>query len=363
MAYYDKKIVYLSEMEYGSRIKGAGFVRIEFRGRACSLDMHVSGLAEIKDDKYNIYVTSKSEDECAIGEIYIHGGRGQWQGSYENGMLSERNGQEGLSINCTDIEQFVIRISDIKTVKGSTGMRGGQLRAAQMMENTKEKNAQMIEKEDEGARQKRKKAVERAAQMMEEADDAALKRGGRTKEGTVPMTGEAEEALGSGCISRSRTTNEKYRWGEAIGKTWEFCRKEIKQATDEQEQVIDNDCKIQMDAVILNDKWEQLCRIYQVVHPYEDEREYITIQPKDFVIMTGDYQHLANNSFLLHGFYNYRHIVLGREPDGCFYLGVPGVYYEREKMVALMFGFEAFECKAGRAEAGRFGYYLRKVQI
>ena len=32
---------------------------------------------------------------------------------------------------------------------------------------------------------------------------------------------------------------------------------------------------------------------------YEDEREYISIQPRDFVIMTSDYQHLANNSFLL----------------------------------------------------------------
>ena len=121
--------------------------------------------------------------------------------------------------------------------------------------------------------------------------------------------------------------------------------------------------KIQLEDVILNDKWEQLKQIYSVVHPYKDERQYIAIQPKDFVIMTGDYQHLANNSFLLHGFYNYRHIVLGRETDNNFYLGVPGVYYEREKMVALMFGFEAFECDGGRAEAGKFGYYLRKVKI
>ena len=122
--------------------------------------------------------------------------------------------------------------------------------------------------------------------------------------------------------------------------------------------------EIRIEEVILNDKWAQLCQTYPVVHPYEDEREYISIQPKDFVIMTGDYQHLANNSFLLHGFYNYRHLILGREWQGdCFYLGVPGVYYEREKMVARMFGFEAFECSGGRAEAGRFGYYLRKVNI
>ena len=125
--------------------------------------------------------------------------------------------------------------------------------------------------------------------------------------------------------------------------------------------------EVKMDEMILNDKWEQLCQMYPVVHPYEDDRKYISIQPKDFVVMTGDYQHLANNSFLLHGFYNYRHIILGREPSnqtgGDFFLGVPGVYYEREKMVALMFGFEAFECCGGKAEPGKFGYYLRRVKI
>ena len=69
-----------------------------------------------------------------------------------------------------------------------------------------------------------------------------------------------------------------------------------------------------------------------------------------------------NNSFLLHGFYNYRHVILGKEGE-VHYLGVPGVFYEREKMVALMFGFEAFECCGGKAEPGKFGYYLRRVRI
>ena len=78
--------------------------------------------------------------------------------------------------------------------------------------------------------------------------------------------------------------------------------------------------------------------------------------------MSGKYQHLVNNSFLLHGFYNYRHVILGKEGEA-YYLGVPGVFYEREKMVALMFGFEAFECESGESKAGEFGYYLRKVEL
>lgn len=115
------------------------------------------------------------------------------------------------------------------------------------------------------------------------------------------------------------------------------------------------------DHPLKEDKWEQILDTYEQIHPYGDERVYVKIEPKDFVILQSNYQHLVNNSFLLHGFYNYRYIILGKEQD--YYLGVPGVFYEREKMVALMFGFEAFECPGGNVRAGEFGYYLRKVEL
>ncbi len=112
---------------------------------------------------------------------------------------------------------------------------------------------------------------------------------------------------------------------------------------------------------LYENKWEQLLSTYERIHPYGDNRVYVKLEPKDFIVLRENYQHLVNNSFLLHGFYNYRYLILGKE--GEFYLGVPGVFYEREKMVALMFGFEAFECEGGEAEEGKFGYYLRKVEL
>ena len=121
-------------------------------------------------------------------------------------------------------------------------------------------------------------------------------------------------------------------------------------------------------APVLEDKWEQLQQNYQTVHPFGDQRVFLTIEPKDFVVLQAPFQKLVNNSFLLHGFYNYRHLILGpdKELGGGervrFYLGVPGTYFEREKMVAVMFGFEGFEC-AGAVEIGKFGYYMRRVEL
>lgn len=117
------------------------------------------------------------------------------------------------------------------------------------------------------------------------------------------------------------------------------------------------------------DKWEQILDTYDQIHPYGDGRIYVKIAPKDFIILSSNCQHLVNNSFLLHGFYNYRYVILGKgersgaSPEGDYCLGVPGVFYEREKMVALMFGFEAFECEGGDPKPGDFGYYLRKVEL
>lgn len=123
------------------------------------------------------------------------------------------------------------------------------------------------------------------------------------------------------------------------------------------------------------DKWEQLCRNYRQLHPFGD-KTYISLTPRDFVVLRKEYQQLVNNSFLLHGFYNYRHLILGKEAvkeGDVYYLGVPGTYYDREKMVAVMFGFEGFEASGtapnqtenteGATAPGTFGYYMKRVEI
>lgn len=117
---------------------------------------------------------------------------------------------------------------------------------------------------------------------------------------------------------------------------------------------------------LLEDKWQQIWAIYPHIHPFQDEREYLSISPADFVLLSGEAYRAANNSFLLHGYYNYDHLILTKiEKRGeiSYYIGVPGNYYEREKQVAVMFGFESFECGAEPAQAGDFGYYMMRTQL
>lgn len=147
--------------------------------------------------------------------------------------------------------------------------------------------------------------------------------------------------------------------------------KEIADEKKVDEKIVEEDTKREMQILpeaACEDKWEQLLRCYKKVHPFGDDRVFLSVEPKDFIILQAPYQRLVNNSFLLHGFYNYRHMILGPDKEigngegTCFYLGVPGTYFEREKMVAIMFGFEGFECD-GAVEVGKFGYYMRRVEL
>ena len=119
-------------------------------------------------------------------------------------------------------------------------------------------------------------------------------------------------------------------------------------------------------AGLAENKWLQLWKIYPHITPFKDEREYLTIGPEDFVILPAKYYRMANNSFLLHGYYNYRHLILCRmEQKGqpVFYIGVPGNYFDREKEVAVLFGFESFECAKEPVRTGDYGYYMMRVEL
>ncbi len=56
--------------------------------------------------------------------------------------------------------------------------------------------------------------------------------------------------------------------------------------------------------------------------------------------------HLANNSFLIHGLWNYGYLVLKtlvEENETKLYLGVPGIFEKPEMVMAVVFGFPKFE--------------------
>lgn len=106
--------------------------------------------------------------------------------------------------------------------------------------------------------------------------------------------------------------------------------------------------------------------------PEEKEHSWkITkIQRNEISILPRCEWRLANNNFLLHGYYNYRHLVL-IDDGNVLKLGIPGIYHEKEARAAAAFGFPEFvgeedikltlepeECNPDQ----QFGYWCRQVR-
>ncbi len=99
-------------------------------------------------------------------------------------------------------------------------------------------------------------------------------------------------------------------------------------------------------------------------------RRYEKIQRQDLSRLPRREWRLANNSFLLHGFYNYHHLLYIEDGDK-IWIGVPGIYHEKEKAAANAFGFPEFqrltdmELELSEEEKNTyddFGYWCRQVE-
>lgn len=98
-----------------------------------------------------------------------------------------------------------------------------------------------------------------------------------------------------------------------------------------------------------NAVWEELCREHKPAALFEEwDTQCIQLELKDLRSLPKKYWYLGNNSFLLHGFFNYRYLVLGRTAEERWFLGVPGVYQRQEARDGGYFRFPGILCRRPR---------------
>lgn len=116
--------------------------------------------------------------------------------------------------------------------------------------------------------------------------------------------------------------------------------------------------------------WEKLTESHPVFAPFENPgAECIQIELKELRELPKRYWYLGNNSFLLHGFFNYRYLVVGKTEESRWFIGVPGIYQRQERVMAAIFGFPEFipTAASGKGEekeepVNRFGCWYRYIE-
>lgn len=111
------------------------------------------------------------------------------------------------------------------------------------------------------------------------------------------------------------------------------------------------------------DIWEQFLKSHPASMPFSEKNiTCIKIELKDIRELPRKYWYLGNNSFLLHGFFNYRYLVLGKieeDNEDKWFLGVPGIYQNQERVMAIIFGFPEF---MPEQVENRFGCWYRFIE-
>ena len=122
----------------------------------------------------------------------------------------------------------------------------------------------------------------------------------------------------------------------------------------------------------LQETWslpEYMERLPELKLPFDGvRRKCCRMTLKDLERMPKEWDFLKENHFLLHGYYEYQHLLLGQlcaRHGERFVIGVPGEYDMREQYMAESFGFQDFSpIEQGKKRRGSFGYwyyYLTKA--
>ncbi len=360
---YFRKIIYLCEINGGECRGNIGFVKLSKKQTRFKIEISLSGDWSLKGEK--VYLLDK--DKHAVNKIFF-------------GTITE----EGNDISITK------QTSEAGMLKGKLagvliGGEGYVVCAGTDDESVRVEDYVKAEREDvsekvEGVR-KEPESVEEERQREREKMDAE---GGGESEGVAPeeiggdieKESEVEESGRKEAVRVKREPERKPEEDQAMLNDGEICdlekssEKEIgikgeempEEEMPEEEEMIEVEVEEEHDQAYI---FRKLFTAKPNMYPFEDDEmeKCVQISPGDFSDFPKEYWHMGSNTFLLQGYYNYRHLILARDKEKV-YVGIPGQYHRRDKYMADMFGFGRFKSILRKKERlGDFGYWMMEIEV
>jgi len=353
---YERNIRYLDDIKNGEKIGNAGYVKIECVDMECNIHVHITKLADVGNCTRDVYLCGQKDG--VLGNVLLQGGRG----SLVRKKLSIDDLCEGISYE--ELERIHIRIGNTREL------------VCQWKEKTQEAKAQEAKAQETKAQETRaqearaQEAKAQEANAQEENAQEENVQGAKVQESKMQEINPQEAKKPDSDCQEVKIHNKKVSKSEDSKS--ENIKPEALQAASEQGINIQEITVQERTSLPLfrngfqDSKWKQLSAIYPHISPFRDERDYLSIGPGDFVLLPAKYYRLVNNSFLLHGFYDYGHMILARTQkrgEEQFFLGVPGNFHEKNRQAAILYGFESFECRKEPAEEGDYGYFMIRIEL
>ena len=411
MSDYRRLISYIYAYEGGEKGKNIGFAKIDMRGPQCRIQVNVKKVYVGSSD-VGVYLLHAG-GELLLGRIFIRSGAGEYrtqvQSENVDGSGLRMEDCYGLTIHevenawqsyTTIWEDAVAQTAEIQLADVTAENLRKQKEEQERKE--KEQKEREVQKRASMAQNKIQVPAKQAVQRDSEAQVQATELEGMTEKteaaelDTEPVPAQVSEPVSesfsepiaesitkpglesvmqeaaqelpiSAEIERELKAEEQKLetmapWGEESENPQprgpEDTARLAELDREENEELADTNI------------WKKMSDQYTKVlaFDYDNGCEILSIKPQDIGLLPREIWTYGNNSFLLHGYYNYRHLILAKLLDPQqpprYLLGVPGHYFSNEKYMASMFGFPHFVLAKKQSQGdGRFGYWYTDIRL
>ncbi len=342
---YLRKIIYLNEYnggEYGSSI---GFVKLSKKQTRLRIEIQLTGKISLHHQKIYLLIKNKNVVNKMFAETVTE------EGTRIDISLEEPAGEAlkgdiiGIiigtenEITCGGTQDHSINLLDY--------VRPEKVRAAaETLEDMPEEAPDQVPKLSE-QKTEELEMISKEPVLQQEVLDETVSEELVPEEQTIQKTSEVE-------------TEAQGETGQDIPQE---TQPEAEPGLDEEEEEI-----VQIEIEADHDEAYEFRKIFSShpgMYPFDDDEMEVCVQisPVDFSDFPKAFWRMGSNSFLLQGYYNYRHLLLSHTKEK-IYIGIPGQYHRRDKYLADMFGFGRFKgIHNKQIRLGDFGYWMMEFDM
>lgn len=388
MADYKRLVSYIYAYPGGVRDKNVGFAKAEVRNGQFKLTVSVKGVYTDTPELFGVYVMVDGKKHqpggftlLKTGTVMVNQGIGQYQDLFnpmninQSGYTFEDISGIALARENEDFyrmfslwEDCILNTEDITFAQPEAAAASNPVAQADSEEvSVKEQVNRTTGQEAERKSAEMSGNVRESETVRRNAEDVSKNEVEDVVEAAVtskPATPESAQSAGQQTDLQQETAQMKAQQVRAMEAVQELLfRNTNPQGTMPQNTKLQN-AKPQEEMPA----FEKVFINRDFIDAFEDDYFYdcVEVTPELLKQLPIEDDAVVNNSFLVHGYYNFKHILFGKvcenDNNTRYFIGVPGMYCNRERFMASMFGFCNFK-KSHRSDYSNpyFGYWYQEI--
>ena len=393
MADYKRLVSYIYAYPGGVRDKNVGFAKAEVRNGQFKLTVSVKGVYTDTPELFGVYVMVDGKKHqpggftlLKTGTVMVNQGIGQYQDLFnpmninQSGYTFEDISGIALARENEDFyrmfslwEDCILNTEDITFAQPEAAAASNPVAQADSEEvSVKEQVNRTTGQEAERKSVEMSGNVRESETVRRNAEDVSENEVEDVVEAAVtskPATPESAQSAGQQADLQQETAQMKAQQVRAMEAVQEL----LFRNTNPQGTMTQN-TKLQHTTLQNAKPQEEMPAFEKVfinrdfIDAFEDDYFYdcVEVTPELLKQLPIEDDAVVNNSFLVHGYYNFKHILFGKvcenDNNTRYFIGVPGMYCNRERFMASMFGFCNFK-KSHRSDYSNpyFGYWYQEI--